>query len=101
MSKKHISKKEIVAYVARKFGLSKATTEKFINVLTDEVERKAAKKGGKIQLGGFGSVRISTNKRKIGRNPITGEVIKIPVKSAAKFRASKALEAHSKRLKGV
>jgi nucleoid DNA-binding protein len=53
---------------------------------------KAMKKGSPVTIAGFGSFKVSKRKARNGRNPKTGEVIKIKASKAAKFVASKTLK---------
>ena len=56
----------------------------------EEVVTKRLKAEGKIPLGGLGAVKLVDRKARIGRNPATGEQIKIPAKTAVKLTVSKA-----------
>jgi DNA-binding protein HU-beta len=56
----------------------------------EEVVTKRLKAEGKIPLGGLGAVKLVDRKARIGRNPATGESIKIPAKKVVKFRVAKA-----------
>ena len=86
-----MNKAELVAAIAEKTELSKKDTEKalkaFIDVVTDEL-----KKGEKIQLVGFGTFEVSERAAREGRNPQTGETMKIAASKAPKFKAGKALK---------
>ena len=55
--------------------------------------QKALKKGDAVTLVGFGTFRISKRKARKGRNPQTGEVIKIAAKKVPVFKAGKGLKA--------
>lgn len=86
-----MNKTELVAAMADQAGLSKKDAEKalaaFTSVVTDEL-----KKGGKIQLVGFGTFETSERKAREGRNPQTGKTMKIAASKAPKFKAGKALK---------
>ena len=86
-----MNKTELVAAMAEQAGLSKKDAEKalaaFTNVVTEEL-----KKGGKVQLVGFGTFEVSVRKAREGRNPQTKEVMKIEASKAPKFKAGKALK---------
>lgn len=86
-----MNKAELVAAIAEKTELSKKDSEKalkaFIDVVTDEL-----KKGEKIQLVGFGTFEVSKRAAREGRNPQTGETMKIAASAAPKFKAGKALK---------
>ena len=59
----------------------------FVDVVTDELV-----KGEKIQLVGFGTFEVSERPEREGRNPRTGETMKIAASKAPKFKAGKALK---------
>jgi DNA-binding protein HU-beta len=80
-----MNKGDLIAAVAKEAGLSKASAEKAINAVLDNI-KKNAKKG--VQLIGFGSFGISKRKARSGRNPQTGEKIKIKASTAVKFRTA-------------
>ena len=86
-----MNKTELVAAMAKDTNLSKkdveAVLKSFIDVVTDEL-----KKGEKIQLVGFGTFEVSTRAAREGRNPQSGEVMKIAASKAPKFKAGKALK---------
>lgn len=86
-----MNKAELVAAIAEKTELSKKDSEKalkaFIDVVTDELA-----KGEKIQLVGFGTFEVAERAAREGRNPQSGEVMKIPASKAPKFKAGKALK---------
>ena len=58
----------------------------------EEVVTKRLKAEGKIPLGGLGNVKLVDRKARIGRNPATGEQIKIPARTAIKLTPAKALK---------
>ena len=58
----------------------------------EEIVTKRLKAEGKIPLGGLGSVKLVDRKARIGRNPATGEQIKIPARTAIKITPAKALK---------
>ena len=86
-----MNKAELVAAIAEKTELSKKDSEKalkaFIDVVTEELT-----KGEKIQLVGFGTFEVSERAAREGRNPQTGETMKIEASKAPKFKAGKALK---------
>ena len=75
----------------RSAELSKKDAEKalkaFVDVVTDEL-----KKGGKIQLVGFGSFEVTQRAAREGINPLTKKPMSIPASKAPKFKAGKALK---------
>jgi DNA-binding protein HU-beta len=58
----------------------------------EEIVAKRLKAEGKIPLGGLGAVKLVDRKARIGRNPATGEQIKIPARTAIKITPAKALK---------
>jgi DNA-binding protein HU-beta len=63
----------------------------FLESMT-EVVRKEIKKGGEIPFTGLGKFKVQRRKARIGRNPQTGDPIKIPAKKVVKFTVAKALK---------
>ena len=86
-----MNKSELVAAIAAKTELSKKDAEKAVAAFT-EVVAEELKKGEKIQLVGFGTFEVSKRAEREGRNPLTGETIKIAASNAPKFKAGKALK---------
>ena len=76
---------------AEKAGLSKKDAEKALKAFTDVVADEL-KKDGKVQLVGFGTFEVSKRAAREGRNPQSGEVMKIAASKAPKFKAGKALK---------
>ena len=86
-----MTKAELIAEMSKKSALSKADSEKALNSFID-VAKKILKKEGKLALAGFGSFVVTKRKARKGRNPQTGESIKIKASKTVKFRAGKALK---------
>jgi len=86
-----MTKAELVGQIAKGSGLTKTEAEKALNAFVD-VAKKALKKEGKLALSGFGSFVVSKRKAREGRNPQTGEKIKIKAGKVVRFRAGKALK---------
>ncbi len=86
-----MNKAELVAAVAAKTELSKKDAEKALKAFTDIVADEL-KKGNKIQLVGFGTFEVSKRAAREGRNPQSGEPMKIAASKAPKFKAGKALK---------
>ncbi len=87
-----MTKSQIVIYLAEKTGV----TKKQASVLLDELAGLAAKvikKGDKLALPGFVTVKVQNRKARMGRNPQTGEPIKIPAKKVVKAVPAAALKA--------
>ncbi|MDE6926716.1 MAG: HU family DNA-binding protein [Acetatifactor sp.] len=86
-----MNKTELVAAMAEQAGVSKKDAEKTLKAFTDVVADEL-KKGGKIQLVGFGTFEVSERAAREGRNPQTGKAMKIAASKAPKFKAGKALK---------
>ena len=86
-----MNKTELIAAMADQAGLSKKDTEKALKAFTDVVADEL-KKDGKVQLVGFGTFEVSKRAAREGRNPQSGEVMKIAASKAPKFKAGKALK---------
>jgi len=89
MAKKPMTKSQIVGYFAKKFEVSKKSAAAMI----EEVAALAVaetKKSGAFVLPGIGKLVKVNRKARMGRNPATGEAIKIPAKTVVKMRVAKA-----------
>lgn len=86
-----MNKTELVAAMAEQAEISKKDAEKALAAFTNAVTAEL-KKGGKVQLVGFGTFEISERKAREGKNPQTGAKIKIAASKAPKFKAGKALK---------
>jgi DNA-binding protein HU-beta len=81
-----MTKGQLVTHLANKSGLSKKATAEFVQELV-LLAYKEAKKG--FILPGLGKLVLVDRKARMGRNPKTGEAIKIPAKKVLKFRVAK------------
>lgn len=86
-----MNKTELVAAMAQAAELSKKDAEKALKAFTDVVTDEL-KKGGKVQLVGFGTFEVTERAAREGRNPQSGAVMKIAASKAPKFKAGKALK---------
>ena len=86
-----MNKADLVSAIADHAELSKADAELACNAFT-EVVKKALKKGDTVSLVGFGTFSVSKRAGRMGRNPRTGEAIKIKASKAPVFKAGKALK---------
>lgn len=86
-----MNKTELVAAIADQAELSKKDAEKALKAFADIVAEEL-RKGGKVQLVGFGTFEVSERAPREGRNPQTGAVMRIPASKAPKFKAGKALK---------
>lgn len=86
-----MNKAELVSAIAERTELKKVDAEKALKAFVDLVTEEL-KKGGKVQLVGFGTFEVSKRAAREGRNPQTKKIIEIPASNAAKFKAGKALK---------
>ena len=86
-----MNKADLVGKVAEKAGLTKKDAEKAINALVASVQEALVKKD-KVQLIGFGTFEVKERAARTGRNPQTGEAIKIAASMAPVFKVGKALK---------
>ncbi len=84
-----MTKTALVRLMAEKLEVSNKTAAAFLATLS-EVAVKETKKNGVFVLPGLGRLKKSARKARMGRNPQTGEPIKIPAKTVVKFRVAKA-----------
>ena len=86
-----MTKPELVSAMSEKTGVSKkdaaASIDAFVEIISDVL-----KHGDKLQLVGFGTFEVSERAAREGRNPQTGETMKIAACKAPKFKAGKALK---------
>jgi DNA-binding protein HU-beta len=86
-----VNKNDLVAVVADKTGLSKADSTNAVDGVFDAIT-DALSGGGEVRLVGFGTFSVSQRRASEGRNPRTGERIKIPASKQPKFKAGKGLK---------
>ena len=86
-----MNRTEFVAAIAENAEISKKDAEKAVKAFIDVVAEEL-KKGEKVQLVGFGTFEVSERAAREGRNPQTGEAMKISACKALKFKAGKALK---------
>jgi DNA-binding protein HU-beta len=86
-----VNKSELVDLVAEKAGMSKKDSEKAVKAVLDSIADGLVK-GDKVQLVGFGTFEVRSRKEREGRNPATGEKIKIKALKVPAFKPGKALK---------
>ena len=86
-----MTKVELVAAVAKEAKSSKAAAARAVGCVTETITQEL-KRGGRISLPGFGTFSVRNRTARTGRNPRTGEEIKIPASKTAKFSVGKALK---------
>lgn len=86
-----MNKVELIAEISDKAGISKKDAAAALKAFTDAVQAEL-KKGGKVQLVGFGTFEVTKRAARTGRNPQSGETMKIKASKSPKFKAGKAFK---------
>lgn len=86
---KPLTKTQIVGQLAEMNGLTRKQVMAFLDAFADLAYREA-RKNQKFTLPGLGILKLNKRKARVGRNPATGESIKIPAKTVVKVTVSKA-----------
>ncbi len=86
-----MKKSELVEAVAEQTGLTKADATRAIDAVFATITG-ALKKGNKVPVAGFGTFAVSKRAAREGRNPRTGETVKIAARNAVTFKAGTALK---------
>ena len=86
-----MNKADLIDKMAADAGITKSAAAAALDSLLGNIT-KSLKKKQKVTLVGFGTFDISKRKARTGRNPQTGETIKIKARNAPKFTAGKALK---------
>ena len=87
-----MNKAELIDAISEGAKLSKADAGRALEAALESIHQ-ALKKEERIALVGFGSFTVNTKKARMGRNPHTGEEIKIDSKKVVKFKAGNDLNA--------
>jgi DNA-binding protein HU-beta len=85
-----MNKADLVNSISEQTGLTKTKTNQVVDVITSVIAETLSK-GEKVTLVGFGTFTTTDRSARKGRNPKTGEVIEIPAKRVAKFKAGSEL----------
>ena len=86
-----MTKTQLVGKLAEDSGISRKQAEQVLGVLVDTV-RKAIKKGDTVKIPDLGGWRLRSMKARMGRNPQTGEAIKIPARKKVGFTVAKSFK---------
>ncbi|MFQ5458738.1 MAG: HU family DNA-binding protein [Myxococcota bacterium] len=86
-----MTKTQLIEAMSNASGLDKKDSKAALEGLTAVIET-TIKKGGDVPLTGLGKFRVARRKARMGRNPATGEPIKIPAKTVVKFSVAKNLK---------
>ncbi len=86
-----MNKSELIEAIAKSADISKAAAEKALDGTLNAI-RATLKKGSSVTLVGFGTFKVGKRAARTGRNPRTGEAIKIKAARVPRFSAGKALK---------
>lgn len=86
-----MNKSDLIDAIAASTGLTKADAGRALDATTGNIT-KALKKGQSVSLVGFGTFSVKHRKARTGRNPRTGETIKIKASKTPSFKAGKGLK---------
>lgn len=86
-----MNRQDLIDNVAKELGTSAKQAEKAVNAVISSIQ-KGLKKDKRVQLIGFGSFEVRTRKARKGRNPRTGEAIKIKASKTVAFKAGRKIK---------
>ncbi|PAK13968.1 MULTISPECIES: HU family DNA-binding protein [Burkholderia cepacia complex] len=86
-----MNKTDLINHIADDTGLTKADAGRALDATLQGIT-KTLRKGDTVTLTGFGVFSVGKRAARTGRNPATGEEIKIPASKAPKFKAGKGLK---------
>lgn len=86
-----MNKSELVDAIAKDTGLTKKDSEAALKSIIETISKELSK-GREVSLIGFGTFAVGKRAARSGRNPKTGETIKIPASKSPKFKPGKALK---------
>ncbi len=87
-----MTKTELIEKMAKDAGITKVAATEALKSFMDGITKALKKKNGKVTLTGFGTFQKVRRKARKGRNPATGESIKIKAHNVVKFRVGKKLK---------
>ena len=87
-----MTKADIVARIAQNTGMTKADTAEVLDALLETIST-ALGRGEKIEMRGFGNLKVEKRKARVARNPKTGTEIRIPPRVVPVFKPSDRLKA--------
>ncbi|MEE4639206.1 MAG: HU family DNA-binding protein [Wenzhouxiangella sp.] len=91
MEQDRMNKSELIDSIASDAGLTKADAQRALDATTDSIA-KALKSGDTVSLVGFGTFSVKERAARTGRNPATGETIKIKASKTPSFKAGKGFK---------
>jgi DNA-binding protein HU-beta len=86
-----VNKADMIEQIAQAAEVSKSAAERAVDALVSAI-KTSLKKGEMVTLVGFGTFYVGKRQARTGRNPRTGEALKIAAAKIPKFRAGKALK---------
>ena len=86
-----MSKKDLIDAVAKDCELTKDKASSVVEAVLAHI-KASMKNGDEVRIPDFGTFKVAARKAREGRNPATGEAIKIPASKAVRFRAAKGLK---------
>lgn len=86
-----MNKSELIAEIAENSGLTKKDAESALDAIIESIT-KALSDGDEVKLIGFGTFSVTKKEPTTARNPRTGEEIKVPAKTVAKFKPGQGLK---------
>ena len=86
-----MNKSDMIEQIAQSAEVSKSAAERAVDALVSAI-KTSLRKGEMVTLVGFGTFYVGKRKARAGRNPRTGEALKIAAAKVPKFRAGKALK---------
>ncbi|HZY14277.1 MAG TPA: HU family DNA-binding protein [Beijerinckiaceae bacterium] len=87
-----MNKMDLIEHVAGEMDMSRSAANRAVDTIIDGIT-KALKKGEEVRITGFGTFTVKKRAAGKGRNPATGEAIKIPASKNARFKAGATLKA--------
>ena len=86
-----MNKSDLIEHIAKEADLSKASAARALDAFVSGIT-ETLKQGSEVSLVGFGTFAVADREARTGRNPKTGEAIKIAASKTAKFSAGKAFK---------
>ena len=86
-----MNKADLVEAIAKAADLSKSSASRSLEAMLGAIE-DSLRRGESVTLAGFGTFQVGARAARTGRNPRTGDVVRIKAAGVAKFRAGKALK---------
>src|SRR5215471_14179361 len=88
---KPMTKSQVIAHLAEKVGVQRQTAATFLEAMT-VLATNETNRSGQFTIPGLGKAVKARREARMGRNPQTGEAIKIPARTVVKFRLAKSFK---------